>query len=149
MVNSPSIPLFIYFYSLIHMYIHCLGHFSPLPPASNLSLQQSLFPNPQALCCSCWQHYWRTKGPSSAAHTFLGTGYLHVQSLALWEDAVNREQRSANYHQLTWTGQLGVGQVSIQMSYKIKDFYLNKTNNSIDFCKSEEITKFLKQIRRK
>jgi hypothetical protein len=31
----------LFFYSFIHIYIHCLGHFYPLPPAPTLS-----FPTP-------------------------------------------------------------------------------------------------------
>jgi hypothetical protein len=35
---------FCFLYSFIHMYIHCLGHFSPLPLTPSLSLHPSLVP---------------------------------------------------------------------------------------------------------
>jgi hypothetical protein len=45
------------FYSFIHMYIHCLGHFSPMLPAPSLSPHPPHFR--QNLFCPLLQFCWR------------------------------------------------------------------------------------------
>jgi hypothetical protein len=55
---SEGYVVFLFFYSFIHMCIHCLGHFSPLYPTLSLS-QHPHLASRQSLFCPFIQFCWR------------------------------------------------------------------------------------------